>query len=344
LDQQPRGEAATEILARAGAKGISLTPKLLRKWHLAGELPRPVQTWTKRVEGSETIYPPGTFDQLCRLIDLKKTIRSSKRLKWTLWWVGFPIHPQFWRQYLQGTAERFDKAVPYLLGKLADENEQTGFLKELRTSKNRDVLFRQLRRRLTGRFFGSFVFMILEILQGEFRGWSRAGLADDPDMLHDRTVVDRAFGLSPPATTKAISRNPIMHGDIERALDFLSSRLGGAKMTEVLRSHSDEEVIEARNELRSILFCARMHELPRKKGFGLYLIQKFETLTREATQALMLLFYMALREDRDFRKQLELRFDEMRSTLPKDITSEQIETFRRIEPAIAAFAFPTTQF
>lgn len=216
-----------------------------------------------------------------------------------------------------------------------------GVAEKFHVMRTKNFLFRQLRKRLGRSQLSGFLGLVTQILQGDFQKWS-VFPADDPDKLIDRAMVDKAFGLNRATNEKQLRKAPAMHEDIESALDLLSARLGGANLSEVLNAHSDVQIIEARNQLRAILFAAKGIGSNPMQGFGLTVFAKFAELTASLTQTTFLLYLLVLKEDKAFALNLSTFLNAIRNEIPADYQQEHIIAYLRSQdPAIASFVFPT---
>ena len=158
------GERASDILARARSAGFSLRERQLKRWHYEGLIPKPTQSWTEGIQGSDTIYPFGSGDQLLALCTICQRFRRAQDRGWFLWWLGFSVGEVFWKDALNNSAGWYDAIIPRILSLLSSDNgidiSQNGSwpLSKLRTVQIGDVLFRQLRKRLGPSYFDAFMY------------------------------------------------------------------------------------------------------------------------------------------------------------------------------------------
>jgi hypothetical protein len=138
----PKGARAADMLARARAAGFEVSERQLKRWHLEGLMPRPVQNWIEGSSGSSSTYPTGSGDQLIALCLVGKRFGRSQDIGWWLWWLGFPVDGKFWLKRLRSLAALFDTK---LSGKfrLATRGDRG---RDLKTRRTRNVIFRRLRK------------------------------------------------------------------------------------------------------------------------------------------------------------------------------------------------------
>jgi hypothetical protein len=332
-------ESAADIVALAASAGFSVTKRQLQRWHYEGLIPRPKQTWTEGAPGSEAAYPIGTGRQVVVLCLLRRKSRRSADLGWLLWWLGFSVEARCWKMPLGKVASWHDTTVPRII-RLAASWPFAG----LRTRRVRDVLFRQLRKRLGPDRFDNFMGRLLEILQGQFEGWNAGASPDDQDLVRDKMTIDKALGLSRAQSDTAIAQNPRLYDDVEQALILLSGRLGGIQLSKLLNDSPDELIRVARNELRGFLLigvsATLINEKTPKDQFGLKVLARFSTRASLKLHQLMLLYLLALKEDSDFQANSDRVLNEFRSAVLSKTPVEQIENLRLHDPALAEFFLP----
>jgi hypothetical protein len=155
----------------------------------------------------------------------------------------------------------------------------------------------------------------------------------------DKITIDKAFGLSRARRQKEIVHRPALYQDVEQALIMMSARLSGGHLTAVLQNCSDEQIVEARNQMRLILTLADAvrNFVPnsRKWGLGLKVLSKFDSFWEIPTQQIMLIFLIALKEDSLFQENIKTYIANLRrETLLKN-PPEKIELLRSRDPALA---------
>jgi hypothetical protein len=338
------GESSKFVLAAARAAGFQVSEDQLSGWHRDGLIPRPKQSWTEGIAGSQTIYPPGASDQLCALCTIQKENRSSVNWGWKLWWLGFPVDDRYWRMKLKAHALLHDKSSRefiHVLGNNQDDDLYEIAVTTWRTGRTRNVPFRQLRRRLVAGHFEGMLGLVLQILECGFRGWSFAS-SDDTDALRERMMIERVFGFRRASNTHEMVCDPTMHDDIEDALHLLSDQLGETKIASVLKVSPDSRIAEARMQLRVILFAVSGTD-GNSSLLGRYGGPVLKALAQRMTpgdQAVFLLYLLALKRNPMFQKNLAVFLHALRRHVPKTISKGQVEYLRSRDPAICSFAFP----
>jgi CRISPR associated protein Cas1 len=161
------GETATEVLARAASRGTPLTERKLKRLHVEGLLPKPQQTWPQGQGGSTTLYPVGTADQLVALLNIQAKFYRSIDIGWRLWWLGFLVDEKYYLQHLKSWAVRYDELMPKIVKSLGSQ----GDLRAIWSTRMRNSIFRQLRRRVGKNDFDLVLSYIVRILKGDFDGW-----------------------------------------------------------------------------------------------------------------------------------------------------------------------------
>ena len=333
------------MLANASAAGFQVDENQLSGWHRDGLIPRPHQRWTKGVAGSQTVYPIGTTNQLCALCAIQTENRSSAMIwGWKLWWLGFPVDEKYWRLKLRAQAKLLDSSSRKFIrlsgaDQIDDRYEEA--VTVLRTRRTRNAPFRQLRRRLVAGHFEGMLGVMIQVLEGDFRGWSFAP-GDDVDAVLYRVMIDKVFGLRRAKNAHEAARDPAMHDDIEGALHLLSNQLGETKMESVLKATSDSQLAEARTQLRVMLFTASGAD--ENSGplarYGVHVLKELAQKMDHGDQAAFLLYLLALKRNSTFQRDIAVFLHALRRHVPKSISNVQIEQLRGRDPVICAFAFP----
>jgi hypothetical protein len=332
-------ETADDIITCAAAAGFAVTRRQLTRWHYQGWIPRPQQVWIDGRPGSEATYPAGTRFQVVVLCSIRKEFGRSINVGWLLWWLGFSVHQKHWKALLRREALRYDETIPQL-NRLIKQGEN---LESLRTLRVRNVVFRQLRKRIGADKFADLFGLISVILQADFYGWNSGVGTNDPDIVRDKLTMDRALGLFRAENKQAIEKNTHLYDDVEQALTLLSSRLGGARLVEVLGDSSDDLIIRTRNELRGLLAIAGsatlFTDIPTKDQHGIKALAKFASAPT-ATHQLYLLFLLAMKEDSQFDVNFGHILNTFRTAVLLKTSAEQIEWLRKRDLALTEFLRP----
>jgi hypothetical protein len=331
-------ETASRVIAIAAEAGFSVTKRQLVRWHFDGLIQRPEQIWKSGAPGSEALYPAGTGNQVIAVCRIRKVFGRSVDVHWLLWWLGFPIDDKYWKGSMHRASDWYDRVVPKLIGWFNRDEHQNGgslLFRALRSMRVREMLFRQLRRRLGEDKFDSFINLMLEILEGKFDGWNAGASFDDQDLIRDKMTADRALGLFRARGGKEIEKNPHLYDDVEKALILLSGRLGGLRLADLLSASSDEILVCARNELRAIFAIASCGAIADP---SLKILAKFDW--RPKIQRLFLLYFLALKEDSGFQANLDKSLTIFRESVLSTTPPERIEILRIGDPALASIFRP----
>ena len=334
------GESAAEILAVSKNAGVSLTVWMIRRWHRAGLLPKPVQKYRLGTGGSETIYPIGTTNQLlalCKFIELFP--RSLQLCGEALWWRGFPVGHKYWRDVLQNSAAWYDLYAPQFLQMMSADNSAEP-LETLRTFRTEDKIFRQIRKRLGPKYFAVFLEFLGQIINGEFEGWATY-VQDGSDS--DKMAIDKAIRLGRVRNARKLSQRPIVYDDFENVFKLMSARLGGLKLTEIYQSLSDRQIVAARNELRLLFWIAKysntaIGSFASRRGLQTLIDISDQILFTKIGQV-MLLFLAALKEEPTFQQSVGNAIAEFRKSARVSISSEKIEFLSSVDPALAQIIY-----
>jgi hypothetical protein len=108
-------ESSQHLLLLAHEHGYEVSATQLTRWHRVGLLPRPRQQAMGRARGTQTLYPPGTGEQLLFLCASRLHQHSLTLLAWRLWWAGYPVSLTVIRQRLQRAAARLSHYVQLFL-------------------------------------------------------------------------------------------------------------------------------------------------------------------------------------------------------------------------------------
>jgi hypothetical protein len=110
---------AEQVLASARANGFDVSPQQLARWHRAGLLPRPVQRSLGRGRGTVVEYDAKTAGQLVALCKIRTEVRSLGRAGFQLWWQGYDVDEQVYREPIQ-------QAAAELIAEIAGERPPAG--------------------------------------------------------------------------------------------------------------------------------------------------------------------------------------------------------------------------
>jgi hypothetical protein len=332
VEESPPGERAIDMLAQARAAGFSVTERQLARWHYEGLICGRKQSWSKGRAGSETIYPPGSGNQLVALCKFRVTHHRAADIGWLLWWFGFSVDEKYWRGTLIGCATQYDKMMPAIFSFLSSD----GAFSTIRKLRIRNGLFRQLRKRVGPKDFDRVMSIIVQILNGEFDGWEVSFDHRNNDLVRDRAAVNKALGRFRRGNNY-LGDHQWIDDEIESAFVLMSGRLGGVRLSEVFDGSTEKQIFCARNELRALLIGA--HALERTgindSVFGLKVLAKLATTATLQAQRILLLYFLTLKEDAAFQKNVERSVESFRNGFLSNASIDAIEFMRRTDRSMA---------
>ncbi len=85
------GETRQELLDLARDNGYEVSSPQLARWHREGLLPQPEVRRLGKGHGTQTVYPPGTEDQLLALCAIRDKKWRLGPTAWYLWWAGYEV-------------------------------------------------------------------------------------------------------------------------------------------------------------------------------------------------------------------------------------------------------------
>lgn len=342
------GEAISALLARLAGAGLRASPRQIRRWHRAGLLPRPVQEHAKGKPGSETIYPADTGDQLLALCEIRRKIRRIRSVGWRLWWRGFCVHEKYWKTWLRKLAREYDVLGPQIAECLFQNHNREisdrGFkiFRKLRDARTRIRIapFRQLRKRVSPEDWETFMRLIFEIQSGTFAGWNVATALDDPDLTRDKATLVRGLGLHRARSDRIAGSKPWLEGDIDQPLVTLARSLKNRRWEDFVSSFSDEEMKQARDELRCVLIIALnvadpLEAIFGKHAFGFGVMASIARLFEDRVHAMMFIFWLALRTAPEMRQNVDQFLRQHADAVEFGRLYSALEIKRRDDPEFA---------
>lgn len=235
---------ADEVIEAARSAGFRVTHDQLRRWHLAGALPRPTQTSLGRPFGTVTLYPAEAKRQVVRLCQLHRHEKRLSHIRWALWWEGYAIDTTVARSFLAYVAGDLDKTLSKVRWLLADDDAANVLFEKSITTRISHALVRQVRKRVGRQRFPQVMDLILRVSIGSFSGYALYG--DEQEVFEKGLGVDRA-------RTDRMYLAPPWLQDSEEPLVRLSALLKNASFTSTLDGADDRELEEARGELRRFM-------------------------------------------------------------------------------------------
>lgn len=286
MDHEVAGESADDLIALAKAHNFSVSKHQMARWHRSGLLPLPQdRRFLGRGAGSRTIYPMGTGAQLLALLEIHAKERRLPYVGWSVWWAGYrsPLRKQV-RKFLERAIVLVEKA---LQSKVELGEFEGGRLTQRAVSR--------ARRRVGRRRFPQFVHLILDAGRGNFGGRLDH---NESDLLEQGLGLDRARDDSIKGAT------PWLQGEIDGALRSLGEVLQPDKLRQHIREANDQELEDARDEIRSFIslvkgFATITELIFGPHAFGLDIFRDLD-MSKPLTQAFLLLVWLNLRTHATF--------------------------------------------
>jgi len=242
-DETPTA-SADQLIQAARLAGFKVTHDQLRRWHLAGAMPRPTQVSLGRPLGTVSMYPAVARRQLVRLCQLHRQEKRLGHISWALWWEGYSIDTTVARSFLGEVANDLDKTLSKVRWLLADDDAANVLFEKSVTTRISHALVRQVRKRVGSQRFPQVVDLILRVSIGSFTGY--AVYSDEQEVFEKGLGIDRA-------RTDRMYLAPPWLQDGEEPLVRLSALLKNASFTSTLDSADDHELEDARGELRRFM-------------------------------------------------------------------------------------------
>jgi len=329
-------ETAEELISSIDGQ---IDKKRLARWHRWDLIPAPTKReFLGRGKGSRTLYPPGTKAQLLRLMTFLKSDRRASHARWSLWWEGFQIPLNWIRALLAEVAEKFDKFMPMLVNARGLSERAWQFIDEAPEARLGNPILRRARKRIGKERFPTLVRIIMEIATGTFKGWSPPSLTGAKD-ASESEILEKATGLDRARVDRMGKTGPWLTGDLGPELKQLSKSFSSVSMINVLADTTDEELIEARNELRNILSTLErasvMAEgLLGRGALGLGRVREIANLP-PVGQSSFLLLWLVLRRERAIIEGLNVIVKQAHTWLPHVASAEALAQLRAEVPGIA---------
>jgi hypothetical protein len=254
------GEPASLLLAQAKAAGFEVSCSQLARWHRQGLLARPQQRALGRGKGTESLYPAGTSNQLLALCKILRQTRLLDQAGWCLWWEGFSVDKKHWMPAIEKAGQRWDAAVSEM-SEAVDGDDADYLLKDsliddldkLSETRTENRVIRRARKRVGKAQFSRLLRILLETAVGQFRSWDEIADTDDGENDTDAKIAERGMGISRARKDRLGNAGPWLSGDIAAHLVTLSSLFARNRLADVYKAASDEQLLQARDELRQLI-------------------------------------------------------------------------------------------
>jgi hypothetical protein len=234
----------------------------LTRWHRAGLLPRPRQQGLGRARGTQTLYPPGTGEQLLFLCSLRSHQRRLTLLAWKLWWAGYPVSLTVIRQWLQRAAARLSHYVQlFLVMKSSVPTVETTVqevsermlddIEQLSRVRLKSKLLHRIRKRVSKDYFPTFLRVLFDIASGTFE--DRMLLYDAEARMTELRVLAKGLGFERQFIKDDANITYYIGGMLVLMLEQLSAWICTQSWEQVLLTITDFELLQIRDDLRMIL-------------------------------------------------------------------------------------------
>ncbi len=242
---------------------------------------------------------------------------------------------QYGRTVIEERAVWYDDYLPRILPTIGDAET----LEVIRTARTSDKTLRRMRKRLGEKYIPTFIGFIGQVLMGQFDGWTTY-LDDGSD--DDKMALEKLLRLGRARNIETISRDQHLYDDFEGAFQLISARIGELKLMDIYKSLSDQQVVQARNEIRLFLLIAQLTYQQSKFSvyeFGLKTLADFSKQIPFRIAELMLLFLATLKEDRVFQERIDSAIEIFRKAAQLGVTNEKIQCLKANDPALTEIVF-----
>lgn len=294
MDDPEALEPAEVVLHRAREAGFTVSAAELARWHRAGLVPLPHQQSLGKGKGTRSLYPAGTACQVIALCQIHTTLRSLNDVGWFLWWHGFAVAERFWRERLSSEAIKWDRAIEQMKKyskRLDSEDDEVADQADRELIRARDArtnlkLVRRIRKRVGKEEFPSVLRLIIGLAAGDFE--------NGPAMAVEDHVIDKTLGLDAARQHHLPGMAPWLEGSVRPELGELSELLASNRATVIFGRMSDNELNQAREEVRDLLrgleiFSRGMRQTLGKNPFGFGIIREISEAARPIDLAQLVL-------------------------------------------------------
>jgi hypothetical protein len=244
-------ESREELLGLAAAAGFDVTAAQLARWHRAGLIPRPSQRPLGKGHGTETVYPGGTGEQLLALARILALDRRLSLAAWELWWAGYDVSLEKVRTLLGESAKSRDASTAELRARIDAPGGSDSIydLADRMAGGRTDVkVLRQARKRVGRSSYSTVAKAVLETAAGRFGGFEPD--AANAESAGDGEILERALGLERARTDRLPDADPWLAGPADGALLEISALAAAHRLSDVLTSTVDRDLIRYRDELK----------------------------------------------------------------------------------------------
>jgi hypothetical protein len=302
-------ESSQHLLSLAHEQGYEVSTAQLARWHRAGLLPRPRQQALGRARGTQTLYPPGTGEQLLFLCASRLHQHSLTLLAWRLWWAGYPVSLAVIRQRLQRAAARLSHYVQLFLAMKSSaptvettaqevSERMLDDIERLSRVRLKSKLLHRIRKRVGKDYFPTFLRVLLDIASGTFG--DHALNYDEAARMTELLVLSKGLGFDNQFIKDNANITHYISGILVPFLEQLSADICSHDLDQMLQLIPDFELLQARDDLRMLLRGGEYAMLYQKQlarhypVWSIILQQIFESLDI-ADQALFFVIWIVLR-------------------------------------------------
>lgn len=258
MSENIRGESGKHLLELAQEHGYSVSAMQLARWHRAGLLLRPKQLALGRGQGTQSLYPVGTGEQLLLLCELRKHERRLAHLAWRIWWEGYPVDLQLIRKILEKTAAQLSERIRWFVAikqleqvnddKTMEEPEQLlDFIERFATADLDYKPLRRVRKRLGKEQFATFIRMLIDIASGTFTGYSTS--YDRREVLTELRILAKALGQNELFLKDDANIEHFIEKLLVPLLEDVSLWLQTSPWEQALQSATNFDLLQARDEI-----------------------------------------------------------------------------------------------
>jgi hypothetical protein len=255
-----------------------------------------------------------------------------------LWRERYSIPTSRVRTFLDDIAEKFDDGVRSFRRGDQLSHQAWKYLDRVDDARLIPAL-RRVRKRVGKARFSTVMRILTETATGMFRGWtsiSDSGAAD----VSEREILEKGAGLERARRDCVGIATPWLTGDTGNDLTELSKLFDGISMKEVLADTSDAELVEARDELESLLsvlsgMSILGEGLLGRGAFGLAVVRELTEAPPQG-QGFLLLGWLVLRRQQVIAEGCKALISQSQEWLPKVATSQELQGLRSEVPGVRA--------
>jgi hypothetical protein len=236
-------ETADVVLDAGERAGFGRSRSRLQHWHQEGVVGRPAVRPRVGTRGRETLYPAGTSAQYVRALEIHRSVKLLDRLRWLLWFDGWPIAADLIRRRMENFAGALDDGMRKMRapdGRFSQEFED--YLNEVGTRDFDSPAVRAVRRRVGTEQFVDFAELVL------LRQSGHRDLTEDAQALLDHGVGDDSA-----RSERFLGGAPFKEGYPDDEWALFEEYFNGRSLREAIAALSDDDLVYAREVVRRML-------------------------------------------------------------------------------------------